>query len=134
MHGKQCALGFVHFTLQIRLECTCNAHLRPKPTHLGSKASLGCSFGLENSRIPRIGSNMLLDSSTLAFKSHLNAHTLPFCSPKSLKPLFSVGKPMHRCAFLVHRVLQRSSKVLFLGVQSLPSGAHLLWKTIEFHA
>jgi len=74
-----------------------------------------------------------MDSSTLAFKSHLNAHALPICGPNSLKPHLPSGKLMYRYASLVLRVLQMGFKIMFLKVQSLPSGAHLLRKTIEFH-
>ena len=120
MHWDQYAIGFVHFSLQTPLECTCTAVLWPKifetslfrwktnaslcisgapgaPNELQSlvsgcpKSAIGCSFALENGRIPCIGTNMPLDSSTLAFQTHLNAHALPFCGPNFLKPHFSLG-------------------------------------------
>ena len=50
------------------------------------KSTLGCSFCLQNNSIPWMGSEMPLDSSTLAFKSHLNAHALPICGPNYLEP------------------------------------------------
>ena len=73
------------------------------------------------------------DSSTLAFKSHLNAHTVLICGPNSLKPHFSLGKLMYRCASLVLLLLQIGSKVMFLLIQRPPSGAHFVWKAIVFH-
>ena len=82
-----------------------------------SKTHPGCSFASENSSNPRMGSNMPLDSSTLAFKSHLNAHELPFCGPNSLKSHFSLGKLMYRCAFLMLRVLKMGSNILYFSVQ-----------------
>ena len=101
--------------LQIPLDCTCTAALWPKLTETSHflwktdvslcilgvpgapnglqnlvsadpKSTLGCSFCLKNNSIPWMGSKLPLDSSTLAFKSHLNAHALPICGPNSLKP------------------------------------------------
>ena len=97
------------------------------------KSTLGCSFCLQNNSIPWMGSKMLLDSSTLAFKSHLNAHALPFCGPNSLKPHFSLGKLMYHCASLVPLLLQIGSKIMFLLIHSPPSGAHFAHKPIVFH-
>ena len=153
MDGEQNALGLVHFSLQIPLECTCIADSWPKlletslfvrkaavslcissalgaPTGLQNlvaadpKSNLVCSFCVQNNSIPWMGSKMPLDSSTLACKSHLNAHALPISGPNSLKPHTSLGKLMYHCASLVPLVLQMGSKILFLLIQNPPSGAH----------
>ena len=104
MDGEQHASGFVHFSPQIPLECTCTAYLWPKlfetslflsapgaPNGLQNlvsdpKSTLGCSFCLQNNSIPWMGSKMPLESPTLAPKSHSNAHALRICGPNSLKP------------------------------------------------
>ena len=115
MDGEQNAFGFVHFSLQVLLECTCSADLWPKlietshflrktdvslcilsapgaPNELQSlvsadpNATLGCSIWLENNSIPWMGSKISLESPTLALKFHSNAHALPICCPNSLKP------------------------------------------------
>ena len=53
---------------------------------------LGAHFPLKTNIIPWMGSNMPLESSTLAFKSHSNAHALQICGPNHLKPNFFLGK------------------------------------------
>ena len=104
--GEQYAPRVVHLSFAIALDCTCTAYLLPKsfeaslfrraidvsscihgappaPNELqnlicrGPQSTLGCSFGLENNSNPRMGCHMPLDSSTLPFKSDLNAHAMP---------------------------------------------------------
>ena len=83
-----------------------------------------CSSCLQNNSIPWMGSKMPLDSSTLAIKSHLNAHALPICTPSSVTPYFSDGKLMYRFASLQPRVPEMSVSISFPVVQNPPSGAH----------
>ena len=74
-----------------------------------------------------MGSNMPLDSSTSALKSHLNAHAMPICGPNPWKPYLSHGKLMHHRASLEPRVLQMcsSSSFSFPVVPKPSSGAFI---------
>ena len=115
MDVEQNAVGFVHFSPQIPLECTCSAYLCPKlietsgflqktdvslcihgapgaPNGLQNlisdapKCTLRCTCCLQSNSMLWMGSKMPLESPTLALKSHSNAHALPICGPNSLKP------------------------------------------------
>ena len=72
----------------------------------------GAHFRLKTNIIPWMGSNMPFESSTLAFKSNLNAHALPMCAPKPLKPHFSGA--------------QMSTNILLPVLQNSRSGVHFL--------
>ena len=70
---------------------------------------------------------MPLESSTSAFKSHLNAHALPIRGPSFVKPYFYDGKLMYRCASLGPRVPEMSVNIPSSVIQNPQSGAHFLY-------
>ena len=90
---------------------------------------LGVHFPLETNINPWMGSNMALESSTLAFKSHLNAHAMPACCPNLLKPLFYSGKLMYHCASVGPREPEMSFHISFPVVLYPPSAANLRRET-----
>ena len=79
-------------------------------------------FRLKTNIIPWMASNLPLESSTLAFKSHLNAHALPTCGPNLLKPHFFLrGKLMYHCASLEPREPEMSFHISFPVIPTPPS-------------
>ena len=127
MHRKQFALGFVHFSLRIPLECTCTAVLWPKfsDTSLSlGKCMCRCAFLVL--RVLKMGSKILYFSLPIPLECTCTAAFWPKFSDTSLL----LKKTDVSLCILVPRVPEMSVNISSSVVQNPPSGAHFLYDRI----